>query len=78
MDFPMAKKVTECLHHYFHGLGYNCAETTLRAADEAWELHLPEEAFRLMGGFGGGMGVQGVAFISHYLYDFFWLCFFHF
>lgn len=70
----MAKKVTECLHHYFHGLGYNCAETTLRAADEAWELHLPEEAFRLMGGFGGGMGVQGVcgavsggvAALSHY------------
>ena len=70
----MAKKVTECLHHYFHSLGYNCAETTLRAADEAWELHLPEEAFRLMGGFGGGMGVQGVcgavsggvAALSHY------------
>ncbi len=70
----MAKKVIDCLEHYFHGLGYNCAETTLRAANEAWELNLPEEAFRLMGGFGGGMGVKGVcggvsggvAALSHY------------
>jgi len=70
----MSKKVIDCLEHYFHGLGYNCAETTLRAANEAWELNLPEEAFRLMGGFGGGMGVKGVcgavsggvAALSHY------------
>ncbi len=70
----MAKKVIDCLEHYFHGLGYNCAETTLRAANEAWEMNLPEEAFRLMGGFGGGMGVKGVcggvsggvAALSHY------------
>ncbi|MBQ5812631.1 MAG: C-GCAxxG-C-C family protein [Clostridia bacterium] len=70
----MAKKVIECLDHYFHGLGYNCAESTLRAANEAWDLNLPEEAFRLMGGFGGGMGVKGVcggvsggvAALSHY------------
>ena len=70
----MAKKVVDCLDHYFHGLGYNCAESTLRAANEAWELNLPEEAFRLMGGFGGGMGVKGVcggvsggvAALSHY------------
>ena len=70
----MAKKVIDCLDHYFHGLGYNCAESTLRAANEAWELNLPEEAFRLMGGFGGGMGVKGVcggvsggvAALSHY------------
>ena len=70
----MSKKVIDCLDHYFHGLGYNCAESTLRAANEAWELNLPEEAFRLMGGFGGGMGVKGVcggvsggvAALSHY------------
>lgn len=70
----MAKKIVDCLEHYFAGLGYNCAETTLRAANEAWEMDMDENAFRLMGGFGGGMGIRnvcgavsgGVAALSYY------------
>ena len=70
----MAKKIVDCLEHYFAGLGYNCAETTLRAANEAWEMGMDENAFRLMGGFGGGMGIRnvcgavsgGVAALSYY------------
>lgn len=36
----------------------NCSETMLHAADRAYNLQLPPEAFRLAAGFGGGMGVQ--------------------
>lgn len=35
---------------------YNCAETTLRLANEAFGLGLDEKALRLIGGFGGGFG----------------------
>jgi C_GCAxxG_C_C family probable redox protein len=35
---------------------FNCAETMLRGADEAFALQLPESALRTAAGFGGGMG----------------------
>jgi len=35
---------------------YNCAETMLRAANEAYDLGLSEEAMRAAACFGGGMG----------------------
>ena len=34
---------------------YNCAESTLYAANEKLDLGLPEDAIRLVSGFGGGM-----------------------
>ena len=39
----------------YRGMGYTCAESTLMAANEAWELGLGPESTRLLGGFGGGM-----------------------
>lgn len=50
------KKVVDCLDYYYVEKGYNCAETILMAAGEAWEMDLPEDASKFMGGFGGGMG----------------------
>ena len=35
---------------------YNCTEKIVRGANVAYGLNLPEEALRMMGGFGGGMG----------------------
>lgn len=35
--------------------GYTCAESTLLAANDAWDLGLKEDSIKLMGGFGGGM-----------------------
>ena len=34
----------------------NCAESVLRAANEAWDLGLTDKDFALFSGFGGGMG----------------------
>lgn len=39
----------------YRSRGYTCAESTIMAANEAWELGLSEESTRLFGGFGGGM-----------------------
>lgn len=39
----------------YRAMGYTCAESTIRAANEAWDLNLPEEALKMLGGFGGGM-----------------------
>ena len=50
------KKIVDYVDYYYQEKGYNCAETILSAADEAWELHLPDDAKRLMAGFGHGMG----------------------
>lgn len=36
--------------------GYNCAEALLRTANEDFCLNVPEESFKLVSGFGGGMG----------------------
>lgn len=35
---------------------YNCAETMLHAANQAYDLGLSEEAMRVASAFGGGMG----------------------
>lgn len=56
----MSKNVQECLKTYYKGKGMNCAETTLLAANEAWNLEIPEDSVKLMGGFGGGMGSGNV------------------
>ncbi len=39
---------------------YNCAESVLLAADEAYGLGLAQGAHRLLSAFGGGMGCGGV------------------
>lgn len=44
------------LYHYFIEKDYNCAETILRAANEEYNFGLNEDSFRLVSGFGGGMG----------------------
>lgn len=38
-----------------HAKLYNCAEVTLRAMNDAYELGLSEETLRTAAGFGGGM-----------------------
>ena len=40
---------------YSVGGDYNCAESTLLAANDQYGLGLAEDAARLMGGFGGGI-----------------------
>ena len=67
------KKVTDYIEYYYKEKGFNCAETVLNAANEAWDLQLSEDAKKLMAGFGGGMGKAivcgavsgGVAALSH-------------
>lgn len=53
------KKVSDCVVKY-RELGFNCAESTLMACNEAWDLGLSEEQMLVMGGFGSGMGVKDV------------------
>ena len=36
---------------------YNCSEKIVRGANITYDLGLPEDALRMMGGFGGGMGL---------------------
>ena len=47
------------LRRYYLEKDYNCAETILRAANEEYLLGLNEDSFRLVSGFGGGMGCGG-------------------
>lgn len=53
-------KVVNRVVHYYRELGYNCAESTLHAANDVWELGLDDSVFKVMAGFGGGMGVKNV------------------
>lgn len=46
------------LRRYYLEKDYNCAETILRAANEEYHLGLNEDSFRLVSGFGGGMGLS--------------------
>lgn len=39
----------------YRSMGYTCAESTILAANEAWDLGLGPESTQLLGGFGGGM-----------------------
>lgn len=34
----------------------NCAETILHAINDEYQLNIPEESFKLIGGFGAGLG----------------------
>jgi len=56
----MAGKVRDHLEKYFVERGCNCAETTFFAANDAWEMGMPADFMKMMGGFGGGMGVKSV------------------
>ena len=49
----------ELIKKYYLDEGMNCAESTLRAADEEYGFGLTEEDFLLLRGFGGGMAVGG-------------------
>ena len=44
---------------YMQKNDFNCAETMLRAANEAYDIGLSEEALRAASPFGGGMGREG-------------------
>lgn len=44
------------VENYYLNQNYNCAESLLRAANDAYQLGIPEESFKLVGGFGAGMG----------------------
>ena len=48
------KKVADYVKKY-RDMGYTCAESTLLAADEAWDLNIPEGSSKFLAGFGGGM-----------------------
>ncbi len=48
--------IEELAEKYYTKFDYNCAETVLHAADEAYGLGLSEDAFKVIGGFGGGCG----------------------
>ncbi len=39
--------------------GSNCAETVVKAADEYFSLHMPEEVYRMVSVLGGGVGGTG-------------------
>lgn len=47
------RKVSDYAKKY-RDQGYTCAESTLLAANEAWDLNLPEGSSKFMAGFGGG------------------------
>ena len=61
---------------YYLEKEYPCAEAVLRAAAKAYNLTLNEDAFRMLGPFGGGLSVEhlcgaitgGVAFLGLILY----------
>ncbi len=68
----------EVIRYYYgpNGYDYNCAEAMLHGADDYYHLHLPEEAFRLSCGFGGGCqhdelcgGLASAVAILGYLYS---------
>lgn len=40
---------------YYMDQDLNCAEAILHAANDAYDLNIADESFRLVGGFGGGM-----------------------
>lgn len=39
---------------YFVNRDCNCAEATIRAMNDVYQFNLPEEAMKMMGGYGGG------------------------
>ncbi|HAE43207.1 MAG TPA: hypothetical protein DCG34_09875 [Clostridiales bacterium] len=46
--------------YYSQTHNFNCAEATIKAANDIYSLNLSKETFRTMAAFGGGMGVGSV------------------
>ena len=44
------------IYGYFIEKDNNCAETMLRALNDEYQLGIPDDSVKLVGGFGGGMG----------------------
>lgn len=44
------------VYDYFINKDFNCTEAMLHALDDEYQLGIPFEGYKLMGGFGGGMG----------------------
>lgn len=44
------------IYEYYINQDFNCAEALLLAADAEYDLNIPDESFKLVGGFGAGMG----------------------
>ncbi len=49
------QKLEPYLEQYYFDENCNCAETVLKAANEAWDLKLDPQVFVTMAGFGGGV-----------------------
>jgi len=47
------------LHKKKDGLGFHCSESSIRAINEALNLHIPEDIIRVTTGFRGGGGGYG-------------------
>ena len=50
----MSKNLDERTAHYYNDCDFNCCETTRWACNDAFDMKLPQEAFTLASGFGGG------------------------
>ena len=48
--------IKDRLYEYFITKDFNCAEAILHAINDEYQLGIPDNSFRLIGGFGGGMG----------------------
>lgn len=44
------------MYDYYIVKDFNCAESTLHAINDEYGLGIPDETYKLVGGFGGGMG----------------------
>ena len=44
----------------YYKMGYNCAEATVRAGNDYYNLGLSEHDMRMMAGFGGGLFVKDI------------------
>ena len=50
----------ERAYHYFIERNMNCAESVFLAANDAFEMGLPADSAKIIGGFGGGIGCGNV------------------
>lgn len=48
------------VYDYYINKGANCSECLLHAADDEYRLNLPAECYKLIGGYGLGMGCQSI------------------
>lgn len=47
--------MSDRLRYYYLENDYNCAEAVVRAANDDYQLGIPEDGLKLLSGFGGGM-----------------------